>query len=500
MNKLFIKAPLVLGSICVVAAGLLGGANLLAKEYQKAHPVVGAPKDIKALDSAASFSKVDGFEPYKKSGILVQDAYLMAKNGNDRFGYAFTVDAGTPMSEPLAFTVAFSGDISEETVASVKPYAINVTTKGGYTNKAADYAAAVVSGKVAFDGSRDSFSVGAGGTVSTSALYKALTIARESYLGLWTGGGTGPVDDTLVAIQEIFETAESYSSAEMDVNFSYKDANKKTKNGSISKRYDVVLGDKSTAAVYYAETADTPYSEYGGSGKMEFMVGFSGSVTEGKAEEVRPAGYHVLSNTFTYTQWTGFADGLVSGSANYDDAIKNGATITSNAFRSAAIKMRDDYYERTLAAQKANVASAFPAIYGEDYDSFAADETFYAVEKALVSENGKYAIDSRYSVTLKSGTKAVAYRGKANCTIEQGPVSSTIIVGFAKSESGALIKGATIVEEENFSAKGYLDGVVSGTHSIDNEGQVDTGSTHTSKMVREMLVGMRELAVADLGE
>ena len=165
-------------------------------------------KDIKALDSAASFSKVDGFEPYKKSGILVQDAYLMAKNGNDRFGYAFTVDAGTPMSEPLAFTVAFSGDISEETVASVKPYAINVTTKGGYTNKAADYAAAVVSGKVAFDGSRDSFSVGAGGTVSTSALYKALTIARESYLGLWTGGGTGPVDDTLLAIREIFETAK----------------------------------------------------------------------------------------------------------------------------------------------------------------------------------------------------------------------------------------------------------------------------------------------------
>ena len=344
MNKLFIKAPLVLGSICVVAAGLLGGANLLAKEYQKAHPVVGAPKDIKALDSAASFSKVDGFEPYKKSGVLVQDAYLMAKNGNDRFGYAFTVDAGPPMSEPLAFTVAFSGDISEETVASVKPYAINVTSKGGYTNKAADYAAAVVSGKVAFDGSRDSFSVGAGGTVSTSALYKALTIARESYLGLWTGGGTGPVDDTLLAIREIFETADSYATAEMDVNFSYKDANKKTKNGSITKRYDVVLGDKSTAAVYYAETADTLYSEYCDEpGKMEFMVGFSGSVTEGKAEEVRPAGYHVLSNSFTYTCWTEFADGLVAGNVNYDDAIENAATITSYAFRSAVIVMRDDY-------------------------------------------------------------------------------------------------------------------------------------------------------------
>ena len=31
MNKLYIKAPIVLGAICVVSAGLLGGVNLLAK-------------------------------------------------------------------------------------------------------------------------------------------------------------------------------------------------------------------------------------------------------------------------------------------------------------------------------------------------------------------------------------------------------------------------------------------------------------------------------------
>lgn len=500
MNKLYIKAPIVLGSICVVSAGLLGGANLLAKEYQKAHPVIGATKEIKALDPDASYTKVETFEPYKKSGIIVQDAYQMAKNGNDKFGFAFTVDAGTPMSEPLAFTVAFSGEISEATIDTVKPYAINITSKGSYTSKAGLYADAVVSGAVEFDGSDESFKVGVGGTVSTKGLYKALTVARESYLAVYTGAGAGPVDDTLVAIQEIFGTAESYTANDISIDFTYKDAAKKTKKGNISKRYDVVLADESVAAVYYAETAETLYSSYSEeTGKLDFMVGFQGAVVEGAQADIRPAGYTVMANSFTYTQWEEVANGLVDGSFGYSDAISNGATITSNAFRSAVIKMRDDYYTRTLAAQKANIGNAFPGIFGDDFDAYAEDESFTAVEADLTTETGSYLIDGCYGITLKSGAEAVAYRGTANCTIDQGPVSSTVVVGFVKDGTNVIIKGFSILAEKNFSADEYLGGVVAGEKDIDNVDSVQTNATHTSKMTREMLVAMRDQAKAYFG-
>ena len=45
MNKLYIKAPIVLGAICVVSAGLLGGVNLLAKTFAPA-PSGDAPEAI----------------------------------------------------------------------------------------------------------------------------------------------------------------------------------------------------------------------------------------------------------------------------------------------------------------------------------------------------------------------------------------------------------------------------------------------------------------------
>ena len=60
MNKLYIKAPIVLGAICVVSAGLLGGVNLLAKKFGPA-PSGDAPETITVLNPGASFVSVEGF-------------------------------------------------------------------------------------------------------------------------------------------------------------------------------------------------------------------------------------------------------------------------------------------------------------------------------------------------------------------------------------------------------------------------------------------------------
>ena len=502
MNKLYIKAPIVLGAICIVSAGLLGGVNLLAEKFGP-EPSGDAPETITALNPNASFVSVEGFEPFSAMGnntkVTIEGVYEM-KEGGTRTGFAYLVNSGKAVKSDITFSVAYQGDVSESTVNDLKPLAINIIAGGdsGYDTNIGKLAEGIVAGSATMN---DNSSLISGGTKSQKWLLDGLQVARTDYCARWNGSAPGPIgDETLATIKGIFPTAASYV---LDEDFtplkskSY-DVLDNQVTATTDKRYTVTLEDGSIARVYEA-TGAVQVSAYDPTLlNLDIMVGFSGSVVEGKKSDIQPAGYKVISSDFSYSQWEeNYLPGVIDGTIDIDDkgAIKVGATISADMIRNMMVAMRDDYYKVTLAAQKANVAGYFETIFGEAFKSYAEDE-FTPIEANLTSVNGTYKIDGRYTITLQDDTTAKVYHGVTACTFdvegEDESMSAKLFVGFKGAEG--QVAGAVKESVAGFPnwLDNYLPGIVDGSISIDDEsGALNTGSTYSSKAVRELLAGMR---------
>ena len=212
MNKLYIKAPIVLGAICVVSAGLLGGVNLLAKTFGPA-PSGDAPETITVLNPGASFTSVEGFEPFPMMGsntkVTIEGIYEMSEGGS-RTGYAYLINSGKAVKSDIKFSVAFQGEVREATVNDLKPLAINVIAGGdsGYDVNIGKLADAIVAGSATMN---DNSGLLSGGTKSQKWLLDGLQVARQDYVARWNGQAPGPVgDETLATIKGIFPDAVSY--------------------------------------------------------------------------------------------------------------------------------------------------------------------------------------------------------------------------------------------------------------------------------------------------
>lgn len=503
MNKLYIKAPIVLGAICIVSAGLLGGVNLLAEKCGP-EPSGDAPETITALNANASFVSVEGFEPFSAMGnntkVTIEGVYEM-KEGGTRTGFAYLVNSGKAVKSDITFSVAYQGDVSESTVNDLKPLAINIIAGGdsGYDTNIGKLAEGIVAGSATMN---DNSSLISGGTKSQKWLLDGLQVARQDYVARWNGSAPGPIgDETLAVIKGIFPSAASYALDEGFTPLKSKsyDVLDNQVTATTDKRYTVTLEDGSIARVYEA-TGAVQVSAYDPTLlNLDIMVGFAGDVVEGKKNDIQPAGYKVISSDFSYSQWEeNYLPGVIGGSIDIDDkgAIEVGATISADMIRNMMVAMRDDYYKVTLAAQKANVGKTFETMFGENFKSFALDEGFTAIEAALVSETGSYKIDNRYTITLQDDSTVKVYHGSVSCTFdiegEEESMSAKLYVGFkgAEGQIAATLK-ESVAGFPNW-LENYLPGVTDGSISIEDENAaLNTGSTYSSKAVRELLVGMR---------
>ena len=496
----YIKAPLVLGGICVVSALLLGGLNMAAQAYKKSQPAA-APKSIQALDPKASFVAVEGFEPYTDRGsntkVTIEEAYQIQEGGK-LTGYAYSVNCGKAVKSDITFTVAFKGEISESTVQDVQPFSAVATGMGdpGY----ADNAKALLDKIAAGDASMNDVSaVVTGGTKSQKFVLDGLQVARNLYLAHWTGGSIGEKDETLSAIQSFFEDAVSYEEEEAfkPLAFTYKDIADVRRTGHVTKRYAVTLEDGSIARAYVGDgkAQVSPYdpSEL----SAELMVGFKGDVEEGKEKDVQPKGYAVLSSDFSYSQWQdSYLPGVVDGSNDIDDskAVNCGATVSAKVVRAMMVAMRDDYAKTVIAEKAANVVLDFQNIYGEAFDSYVKDEDFEAKSGSLETVTGTYSIDERYTITLTGGETVKAYKGSAASQFDAGgedeSMSTTIIAGFDASNA---VKGVVVKKISGWNdwVEGYIPGIVDGSKDLDSLNDVSVGSTYSAKAVRELLIAMR---------
>lgn len=504
--NLYLKAPLVLGGICVVSAGLLGGVNYLAEQVKK-NQGDEAPKAIKDLDPNASFQVVEGFEPFSVRGeaakVTIENVYTILEGGS-RTGYAYQLNCGKGVKSEIKFNVAYKGEISESTVNDVKPFSVVTVSIGdpGYDTNAGALLDGVVNGSASMN---DNSSIVAGGTVSQKFVLDGLRVARTDYLSRWNGGGgPGPVDETLTLIQGVFSKDEvvSYALDEgfEELSFRYRDVAGDTQTGKVTKRYTVKLESDKFAKVYQGTGAAVVQEGSPEELSVDLMVGFQGEVAEGGEKEIQPNGYKVVASDFSYSQWQdAYLPGIVGGSIDLDDnkGTNTGATISSQLVRQMMIAMRKDYYKVALAAQAANVEADFRAIFGDQFDAFAKDADFTAIQADLKTENGTYDVLERYTITLKDGASAKAYKGKTACTFEaegnQEGMSTTIIAGFS-GEDGKLV-GISKKAMTGFGEweTGYIPGIVDGSASLDDESAaVGSGATRSAKAVRELLLAMRE--------
>ena len=113
-----------------------------------------------------------------------------------------------------------------------------------------------------------------------------------------------------------------------------------------------------------------------------------------------------------------------------------------------------------------------------------------------MSETGSYKIDNRYTITLHDDSMVKVYHGSVACTFdiegEEESMSAKLYVGFkgAEGQIAAALK-ESVGGWTNWLNR-YLPGVTDGSISIgDENAALNTGSTHSSKAVRELLVGMR---------
>lgn len=494
MNK-YVQSPLVLGCICVCSAGLIGGLHLVAEKYAEAHKSTEAPKEIQSLKAGATFVEVADFKPTSFTGdaskVTIESVYEMQEGGK-RTGFAYSVNCGKPVKTDVTFTVAFEGEVSESTVAQLKPIAINVTSGGdaGYDANTVSYAQGIVEGSKQFNDVNDIVS---GGTKSQKFLRDGLTAARTDYLARYNGAAPTPqpTDETLVYFQKMYPTLQSYSQDEdfTPISTSKMDHNGK---GKIEKRYRAEVDGK--VVFFYEGKGTIQVSDYGenNTASVDLFVAFDAEVTDSNLKQIAPSKYTIVSCDFSYSQWEGYMEDIIAGNKNISSSsdISTGATRSCLLLQKMMVKMRSDYHATRLAEIKAGVGGAVSKIFSADA-TYEEDATFTAIETE------DYSISKLYTVTLSETETAKLYLGTAQAAIEADGTTSkiTLYVGFsgtAEAEANVHVAGYSEVSSNGFDQwKGFMDGLSDGSKSLDNDADIATGATHSTRAVRDMVKGMR---------
>ena len=528
MNK-YVQSPLVLGCICVCSAGLIGGLHLVAEKYAEAHKSTEAPKEIQSLKPGATFVEVADFKPTSFTGdatkVTLESVYEMQEGGK-RTGFAYSVNCGKPVKTDVTFTVAFEGEVSESTVAQLKPIAINVTSGGdaGYDANTVSYAQGIVDGSKQFNDVSDIVS---GGTKSQKFLRDGLTAARTDYLARYNGAAPTPqpTDETLVYFQKMYPTLESYSE---DKDFkSISSSTDYDGETEIAKRYRAEVDGK--VVFFYEGKGTIKVTDYGAdnTGSVDLLVAYDAEVTNTNRNQIAPSHYVVVSCSFSVPDpsidWEDYIKGIISGDKDVfeDGDLMTGATRSCLLVQDLLIGMRKDYHTTRLAEIKAGVGGAVSKIFSADA-TYEEDAAFTAIETE------GYSISKLYTVALSETETAKLYLGTAQAAIEADGTTSkitlyvgfsetaklylgtaqvaieadgnsiskiTLYVGFsgtAEAEANVHVAGYSEVSSNGFDQwKGFMDGLSDGSKSLDNDADITTGATHSTRAVRDMVKGMR---------
>ena len=498
MNK-YVQSPLVLGCICVCSAGLIGGLHLVAEKYAEAHKSTEAPKEIQSLKPGATFVEVADFKPTSFTGdaskVTLESVYEMQEGGK-RTGFAYSVNCGKPVKTDVTFTVAFEGEVNESTVAQLKPIAINVTSGGdaGYDTNTVSYAQGIVDGSKQFNDVSDIVS---GGTKSQKFLRDGLTAARTDYLARYNGAAPTPqpTDETLAYFQKMYPTLESYSEDE-----DFKSISSSTDydgETEITKRYRAEVDGKTV--FFYEGKGTIKVTDYGAdnTGSVDLLVAYDAEVTSSNRNQIAPSHYVVVSCNFSVPDpsidWEDYIKGIISGDKDVfeDGDLMTGATRSCLLVQDLLIGMRKDYHTTRLAEIKAGVGGAVSKIFSADA-TYEEDAAFTAIETE------GYSISKLYTVALSETETAKLYLGTAQVAIEADGNSIskiTLYVGFsgtAEAEANVHVAGYSEVSSTGWDNwKGFMDGLSDGSKSLDNDADIATGGTHSTRAVRDMVKGMR---------
>ena len=499
MNK-YVQSPLVLGCICVCSAGLIGGLHLVAEKYAEAHKSTEAPKEIQSLKAGATFVEVADFKPTSFTGdaskVTIESVYEMQEGGK-RTGFAYSVNCGKPVKTDVTFTVAFEGEVSESTVAQLKPIAINVTSGGdaGYDTNTVSYAQGIVDGSKQFNDVNDIVS---GGTKSQKFLRDGLTAARTDYLARYNGAAPTPqpTDETLVYFQKMYPTLENYSEDKDFKSISSSTADYEGET-EITKRYRAEVDGK--VVFFYEGKGTIQVSDYGAdnTGSVDLLVAYDAEVTNSNLKQIAPSHYVVVSCSFSVPDpsidWEDYIKGIISGDKDVfeDGDLMTGATRSCLLVQDLLIGMRKDYHTTRLAEIKAGVGGAVSKIFSADA-TYEEDAAFAAIETE------GYSISKLYTVALSETETAKLYLGTAQVAIETDGNSIskiTLYVGFsgtAESEANVHVAGYSEVSSTGWwQWKSFADGLSDGSKSLDNDADIATEATHSTRAVRDMIKGMR---------
>ena len=168
-----------------------------------------------------------------------------------------------------------------------------------------------------------------------------------------------------------------------------------------------------------------------------------------------------------------------------------GATRSCLLVQDLLIGMRKDYHTTRLAEIKAGVGGAVSKIFSADA-TYEEDAAFTAIETE------GYSISKLYTVALSETETAKLYLGTAQAAIEADGNSIskiTLYVGFsgtAEAEANVHVAGYSEVSSSGWDNwKGFMDGLSDGSKSLDNDADIVTGGTFSTRAVRDMVKGMR---------
>lgn len=353
MNKKYLTVPAILAAICVASGGIIGGVHALTSWYMETHKKEGAPEEIEALyNDGTTFAAVADFEEYSVIGseykVTIKSVYEVQRDGK-KVGYAYLVNGGKPVNTETVVAVAYEGDVTEATKASLQPKAINLVVAGdsGYEAKPEAYVSALKGGEALTD-------VWTGGTSkSAHSIHDALVAARDDYARRWNGS-TGPVevDETEVYLKKVVSNLKSYAKDETFQGIK-EDWDEKTDGINIDILYKVTTEDDKVIDVYhsksYALIWDTEDYNY-----IELLTSWTMDITETTVlEDVTFDSYTAVKSNMEYSQWNdSYLPGIKDGSKDIDvnADTETGATCASLAVQETLKLERQHYFDAKKSA------------------------------------------------------------------------------------------------------------------------------------------------------
>ncbi len=511
-NKKFLTVPAILAAICVASGGLIGAIHYGTSAYQAAHKTSEAPKEIKALygDSSYTFAEVEGFVPSSSTEstfrVKIEACYRVLKDGA-KVGYAYMVNCGKPVNTEVLMAISYHGEPGD----NLAPAAINLYQGGdsGYGSKAETLADQILSGETSLDNPN----VQNGATRSSKALLDGITATMRDYKIRWAGGD-GPIEAYPAAIKTMYPELED---AREDTSFKpiAFSTPEKENAGSVNKRYLVSLKEGKTAVVYLAKGSADDLDPGHASGEVSLFFAWESEVTPtSDVAKLVPSKFALDENTMTKDEWKDvYIPGILDGTKSLDDedAVKVGATLTSNVVRAMLLAERNDYFHYALLP----FTNAWKAMFGEGYtwnrESYQAiDGPSFAYDDGGEG-NGK--ATARTLVTNQSGVEhcVISTYGEVEFDVGGGDIhhaTMNLFVSFAGADASTsentIAPTATYVASVTGMAYSQWESAylphVTDIEFLEDPSNVVTEATVSSYFVRNMVLTARKAYLAYLAE